>query len=321
MLSGRSGPVGCYVHFRLDGGAQTLHETTVSKSSGHSGYVLALLLFVLPAVAQAADLKIATWNLDWLTDRPPGDPALPADVHPREPADFDRLRAYAAELDADVIALQEVDGRTAVARVFPPDRYSIHLTRDHVVQRVGFAVRRGLRYTMNPDLVALDTESNLRSGADITLQLPQGPLRLLAVHLKTGCFGGGFARSRRPACATLREQVPVLADWIASRQAEGVPFVVLGDFNRHMDRSDQLWAALRGTGPLARATEGASSPCWGNEAFIDHIIAGGPARAWIEPGTLRVLTYRETDPAWKERLSDHCPVSVRFLVGTDAISP
>jgi len=268
-------------------------------------------LALLPAVACAADLKIATWNLDWLTDRPLGDPALPADVRPREATDFARLRAYAAELDADVIAVQEVDGRAAVARVFPPERYSIHLTRDHVVQRVGFAVRRGLRYTMNPDLVALDTDSSLRSGADITLQLPHGPLRLLAVHLKTGCFGGGLARSRRPACATLREQVPALADWIASRQAEGVPFVVLGDFNRHMDGRDQLWATLRDTGPLARATEGVSSPCWGNEAFIDHIIAGGPARLWMQPATLRVLTYRESAD-WKDRLSDHCPVSVRF---------
>ena len=66
-------------------------------------------------------------------------------------------------------------------------------------------------------------------------------------------------------------------------------------------------------GALARATEGHSDPCWGeNGDFIDHILAGGAARAWMQPATLRVLVYRETDPALKERLSDHCPVSVRF---------
>jgi hypothetical protein len=27
---------------------------------------------------------------------------------------------------------------------------------------------------------------------------------------------------------------------------------------------------------------------------------------------LQVMAYRETDPAWKERLSDHCAVSLRF---------
>ena len=73
--------------------------------------LLLLLGLLLPALAQAADLKIATWNLNWLTTRALGDPALPSDVTPRQPADFDRLRAYADQLDADVIAIQEVDGR------------------------------------------------------------------------------------------------------------------------------------------------------------------------------------------------------------------
>jgi hypothetical protein len=30
--------------------------------------------------------------------------------------------------------------------------------------------------------------------------------------------------------------------------------------------------------------------------------------------TLRVLVYRETGEEWRARLSDHCPVSVRFAV-------
>jgi exonuclease III len=34
----------------------------------------------------------------------------------------------------------------------------------------------------------------------------------------------------------------------------------------------------------------------------------------MRPDTLRVLTYRETEPDLKDRLSDHCPVSVRFAM-------
>jgi endonuclease/exonuclease/phosphatase family metal-dependent hydrolase len=70
----------------------------------------------------------------------------------------------------------------------------------------------------------------------------------------------------------------------------------------------------QGENALTRATEGFTSPCWGHESFIDHILVGGTARDWVMPNTMRVLTYRETDPAWKERLSDHCPVSVRLAV-------
>jgi hypothetical protein len=81
-----------------------------------------------------------------------------------------------------------------------------------------------------------------------------------------------------------------------------------------MDGRDPFLAALRETAPLVRATEGHSSPCWGAEAFIDHILAGGAARDWMRPESLRVLRYRETGAEWKERLSDHCPVSVRLAV-------
>ena len=32
----------------------------------------------------------------------------------------------------------------------------------------------------------------------------------------------------------------------------------------------------------------------------------------MQPATLSVQVFRETDEAWKERLSDHCAVSVHF---------
>jgi len=93
-----------------------------------------------------------------------------------------------------------------------------------------------------------------------------------------------------------------------------VPFVLLGDFNRWMDAGDGFFAALQQGGRLARVTEGRSSPCWGGGGFIDHIIAGGAAGAWMRAETLRVLVYRESGEEWRDRLSDHCPVSVRFLL-------
>ena len=277
----------------------------------------ALAAFLLGAAlpASAADLKVATWNLEWLTSRSAGDPILPEDVQPKTAADRTLLRGYASTLNADVIALQEVDGPGIAATIFPPDRYTLYFTHDDVVQRVGVAVRNGIRVHQNPDLTALDVipmaRYRLRSGADLTLDLPSGPLRLLAVHLKTGCQRDKLDSSRRPQCGTLRSQIPALQGWIAQRRREGVPFIILGDFNRWMDASDGLLAALQSTAPLARATEGHDSPCWGGEHFIDHILAGGAARAWLDMPSLRVLVYSEAEDQ-KEHLSDHCPVSVHF---------
>lgn len=281
---------------------------------------IALLVGILSALATrpalAADLKLATWNLEWLTERVAGDPELPADINPKNAEDWTRLAGYATQLNADVIAIQEVDGPQVAARLFPADRYVIHMTADHVVQRVGLVIRKNIAFTANPDLAGLVTapwaRHPLRAGADVTLRLPGGFLRVLAVHLKTGCREEPLARSRRRQCEQLREQIPALQGWIAQRREEGVPFIILGDFNRWMEEPDQLLASLRKAAPLARATEGNSSPCWGGGGFIDHILAGGAAQGWMVPGSLRVLVYREQGPEWQAHLSDHCPVSVVF---------
>ena len=86
---------------------------------------LAVVLSLLTVTAaRAAELKIATWNLNWLTSRQDG---LPSDVKIRRPEDFDRLREYAAELNADVVAIEEVDNAETAYRLFPVETYSIHI--------------------------------------------------------------------------------------------------------------------------------------------------------------------------------------------------
>src|SRR4051794_37349509 len=164
--------------------------------------LLALLILLFPAFALAAELKVATWNLDWLTTREAGDRFLPPDVTPRSAEDFDRLARYAHDLNADLVAIEEVDGWSAASRLFPRDQYSIHMTRDRVTQRVGIAVRRSLRYDSNPDVTGLGL-GHLRSGADITLHLGASDLRVLAVHLMNAGFDvlineGRIYKHRRP---------------------------------------------------------------------------------------------------------------------------
>ncbi len=204
-----------------------------------------LLFLLISSCAHAQTLKISTWNLDWLTTRTRAEANLPADVHPRSPADFQRLAAYARKLNADVVAFQEVDGPQAAALVFDPARYTILTINEPVVQRVGIAVRRGIGITRNPDVAALDVEAGatfpLRDGLDVTLTLPGGQsLRVLVVHLKTGCQTDRLAGSTRSQCALFARQIPPLAAWAAARQREGTAFLLAGDFNRVLDDPEEL---------------------------------------------------------------------------------
>jgi endonuclease/exonuclease/phosphatase family metal-dependent hydrolase len=275
---------------------------------------LAFLAF-LPS-AQATPIKLTTWNLNWFTTNPTPT-ERPADAPRRSPADIVALGAYATKLNADIIAFEEVDGAASAATLFPPAQYNIVTIRQAVAQQVGLAVRRPIEIHQQPDITALDTEPpdapyHLRYGLDAILHLQGTTLRILVVHLKTGCITDAIPTSTRRPCALLQRQIPPIAAWLAARAAEQVPFALLGDFNRDFDQPDALSTAIDQAAPVIRATEGASDPCWGGGAFIDHIFLGGPARAWLVPNSLRVQTYGDRDPSEKDRLSDHCPVSIKL---------
>ena len=279
-----------------------------------------LLLLPLPAQAQQ-EIRLATWNIAWLTLKPAGHPDLPRDIRARTPEDFRLLRGYAERLDADIVAIQEIDGEAAAARVFDPSRYVIHLTDETDTQRPGFAVRRTLRMTRNPDLAELDIRAgarrSLRRGADITVETPQGTrLRLLSVHLNAGCRDEPLLQSPPPDCEGIAQQARIIAGWVEARRREGIAFVVLGDFNRRISTRDDLLRIVEAGTPLARPTAGFSSPCWsdarGGRPFVSHILPGGPAAQWVVPESMNVLVYTERDRSYRERLSDHCPVSIRL---------
>src|SRR5688572_16518958 len=103
--------------------------------------LILIVLFCSGALARSpdvAEIKLATWNLEWFMTpetlralapacRLPDAPrdgsrrAVPCDVvHDlaRSQQDVAALRRYARELDADVISLQEVDGPDAARLIF-----------------------------------------------------------------------------------------------------------------------------------------------------------------------------------------------------------
>ncbi len=210
--------------------------------------------FACPAAA-AERLTVATWNMEWMMrprvfdalaakcfgrgSRPGGDErSIPCDLAPKgrwSEEDLARLRAFAATLPADVVALQEIDGVDAAREIFPDHAFCF--TKRRHVQNVGFAIRRGVRHRCNRDHEALGLpEDTVRWGADVTIE-PGTPreMRLLAVHLKASCNRDPLTAGSDD-CRLLQRQVPVLEDWIDRRARANEAFGVIGDFNRRFDR-------------------------------------------------------------------------------------
>lgn len=253
-------------------------------------------------------LTIASWNLDWLNHRTQRGPVR------RGPGDYERLQRYAQRLHADVIAVQEVDGEEALQQVFPPGEYAYHLSTQRGVQLVGFAYRKSLTVERHPDLVALDV-GGVRDGVDLTVHANGQALRLLAVHLKSGCFAAPLS-SPKAACVKLRAQLPVLERWIDDRARAGEPFLVLGDFNRRLNAQDPFYAELDDGDPpnadLSLLSDGHASQCWGGKypELIDHMLLSRDAAPWLKPSSFRQLVYDAADAPFRSKLSDHCPIEV-----------
>lgn len=217
------------------------------------------------------DLVLATWNLEHLAAEDG------AGCRPRSAADYRALGELAAQLDATVTAVQEVEDSRALARVFKPRTHDLvisrrtdgqhrracrgHQSQQLTEQRTGFAIHRerlaalGLDYKRQSDLTDLGVDGR-RHGVWVTLvQSPGGAavLQLLSLHLKSGCAWGALEEGdsgthkpvRRGQCLTLRRQRSILEEWIDTRVARGEAFVVLGDFNRQLDQpGDHFWADI-----------------------------------------------------------------------------
>ena len=275
------------------------------------------------ALASPLELRVATWNLEHLDDM------NGAGCVGRTDSDYTALAEHVDALGADVIAFQEVENTAAAERVFEPERWSVEVSsrpstgygfacRGRPERRLGhlatgIAIREGLEYTRNPDFSTLAGGNRyLRWGTDVTVERDGQALRVLSVHLKSGCWSAredGQA-SRESDCETLREQMEALAYWVEDRREAGEAFVVAGDFNRRLAIPDDwVWALLTEDAPaLSLPTEGRIARCDERiPEYIDHLVFDAGSRLSMVLGSFEEGERSDPHP-------DHCAVSARFRV-------
>lgn len=132
------------------------------------GLLAWLVLALAPQTGSGEELRIAAWNLEHLDDRDG------AGCVGRSIADYEVLARRIAELDADIVAFQEVENEAVAHRVFPASDWHVEVSRrppmensptcwDRPQARLGhlatrFAIRRGVPYRRNGDLTSLGAD-------------------------------------------------------------------------------------------------------------------------------------------------------------------
>src|SRR5690606_23599696 len=110
-------------------------------------------------------------------------------------------------------------------------------------------------------------------------------LRILGVHLKSGCSEGPITNpSSDEDCPALALQLPYLKAWIVEAAAKPESFAVIGDFNRRLDRESadildtDMWDLISGA-----ATAGHD-----DDVLLDHIPKAREFKCWPDdPAVLR----------------------------------
>ncbi|WP_098413959.1 endonuclease/exonuclease/phosphatase family protein [Vibrio sp. ES.051] len=277
---------------------------------------IAVLLIVSATSLAQNSINVTSWNIEWLS--------MHNGKVSRTNADFEKLNHYVDKTQADVIAFQEVNSKSAIQKVTGDD-YTIYLSDrariknkpfqfSDINQYTGFAVRKGNTVTDSPDFSTSRGNRKLRFASYIVINPKnEHELHLLSVHLKAGCRA---AYRNNQSCQILSQQGEALRKWMGKREKNDEQYAVLGDFNHNLSyQGDWLWAIMTRDNNAQLVTRNTKAECKVRSnkhshkthqfrSLIDHIIVSSKLKANNVHQTLfnsrDVLDYK---------LSDHCPIN------------
>ena len=255
----------------------------------------------------------------------------------------------ATQVNADVIAFQEVSSVQAVREVLPDGGrdYEVCGFTSHKVQRLAFAWRRSVAQAVGGcevyaplALPERPAKEQPRPGLSVALRIGGKVTRFMTVHLKSSCVspleGGGGNGTRGQlasddkACLVLQAQLQPLEAWVQER-SQGVDAVVmLGDFNRNIAHE----ASLPANAPVrsrGQATE-AYAPGVRSNNLWREVNDGVPAASLLTALDTACPLNEETsrlckdakarvlDKGEMERLTDAKALGCRNPIGLDHIA-
>ncbi len=253
----------------------------------------ALFLLSAPAAAQQ-NIRVASYNIEFLSTKVPSQGDRLA-----------KLKEVIALLDADVIGLQEIADRAALALVFPPADWDLFIDDESPdTQDLAIVVKHPLKIKA-PDL-NVDDEDFLFAGAvndnlfpnrrdllfaEIEIPGTSSTFFVMVHHAKSRLGGRAVTDPRREGAAAALVQV-------LEQRFDERDFVLLGDFNDNPD--DRSLNILETGNPTAAGgAEEQDGPLLVNlmEALVaaDHVSHGREA---MDIGEDAINTI---DPGSRER--------------------
>lgn len=276
-------------------------------------------------------LVISTWNTEHLARQ------LNSGCKARSESDYQHLRSYAKSTKADIIALQEVESKEAVARVFPASEWQIVMSdrsdsptydcrgsqQTSTQQKTAYAIKNHINIDDVKQLAMLsEPRMGLRNGLQVTVSYNDNKVNLINVHLKSGCFVADYRADNKQSCQVFSQQATALKQYLMTQDLATQNWIVLGDFNHRLAEKNNYFrhelianqdndtGSYQPAQKLINTTDGYKGCHPKYPAPIDHILISHPLKdAYIDES----LTFHHFDNMQPENmLSDHCALSINF---------
>lgn len=258
------------------------------------------------------EMIIGTFNIAWLGDGT-GDNIKRTEYH------YEKIARIIEALEADVLALQEIENEAALERIlkYLPG-YTCFISADkNEQQNVAFLVKESVtvqgKRILHETEVAADTT---RKGLLISVRKGNLDMTLICVHLKSTSRYDDTPEKRMMSFALRERQAAALnrmADSLLSTSEKDI--VILGDFNDNPLKKKHNLGPLSDNASFSFITKdlpSCKSPIWKS---IDHMVCSAGMNARLMANSLFVYDLKSA-VADKEldKISDHCPVTAGFLI-------
>jgi endonuclease/exonuclease/phosphatase family metal-dependent hydrolase len=285
----------------------------------------------------------ASLRLDIAALQEIGSPRALARIFPESEYHLIMSSLYRPGAEIRPMADRDIYTAFAIRKSTFPRKPAVEMLEALAVLHVGFDrdCRQSKKSDGKKSIVARPSSRPTRNGMILHLRL-DGDRRvsLLNVHLKAACPAqslspvyatnlNGTVMSTRYDCRTLVAQARILENWIEQQAELGRSVIVLGDFNRQLNRfvgtnkEDHFWQMINDGQPnglrLLKVPLGKTAPCWPKghtlhfKEDVNFVVFDSAVKVVLDPARVEKLPLPfQNDPKYAgkkgEALSDHCPL-------------
>lgn len=283
----------------------------MAKQFKYCIFLFFISLLLLSCTESNNELVIGTFNIKWLGDGKD-------DRFDRTGADYSRISNLIGEIDADILALQEIENKAALSKLSSKlGNYKLKIVNDDYPQKTAYLVKNEI-YIVNTEcytpIEVIPEET--RPGFYLEVKYKNKNIHLMNVHFKSTSRYDSTDRLKRESIrirTRQAEKAAHFADSLINAGEENV--VILGDLNDNPFKTNrETLNSLKNNEELIFLTDGL--PSCRNKLWrtIDHIVVSKPLFGNFLEGSSRVVNFNNSvHDRFTEKISDHCPVLANFI--------